>query len=310
MTRRAVRERADQLTASRIPFVHARVVFAEKPTSAKPGDEALILGDGTMVGFVGGQCAEATVRAQGLSALDTGECVLLRIAPIPEPDQHGKLVVHNPCLSGGTLEIFMEPVFPAPLVRVLGDSPIAQALNAIGSTLGYEVAPWVTGPLTNVDAVILASHGDDEEAAIISALKANVPYVGLVASPKRGSAVLDSLDVTPDMRARVHAPAGLNIGAQTPEEIALSIFAEIIEGRRAPKRIRELPLLGAGKGDVVYAGDSASDAALANDPICNMVVAAVESSIHADHDGSRWYFCCLGCKEKFLSDPAKFAGVA
>jgi len=306
MTRRAVRERADQLTASRIPFVHARVVFAEKPTSAKPGDEALILSDGTMVGFVGGQCAEATVRAQGLSALRTGECVLLRIAPIPEPDQHGKLVVHNPCLSGGTLEIFMEPVLPAPLVLVLGDSPIAQALNAIGSTLGYEVAPWVAGPLTSVDAVILASHGDEEEAAIIAALKANVPYVGLVASPKRASAVLDSLDVTPDMRARVHAPAGLNIGAQTPEEIALSIFAEIIEDRRAPKRIRELPLLGAGQGDVASVGD----AALANDPICHMVVPAVDSSIHADHDGARWYFCCLGCKEKFQSDPAKFAGVA
>jgi xanthine dehydrogenase accessory factor len=204
------------------------------------------------------------------------------------------------------LEIFMEPVLPAPLVLVLGDSPIAQALNAIGSTLGYEVAPWVAGPLTSVDAVILASHGDEEEAAIIAALKANVPYVGLVASPKRASAVLDSLDVTPDMRARVHAPAGLNIGAQTPEEIALSIFAEIIEDRRAPKRIRELPLPGAGKEDVVIAGESA----LASDPICNMVVAAVDSSIHADHDGSRWYFCCLGCKEKFLSDPAKFAGVA
>lgn len=297
MTRRAVRERAEQLSANRIPFVHARVVFAEKPTSAKPGDEALILGDGTMLGFVGGQCAEATVRAQGLAALSTGNCVLLRIAPTPEADQHGKLVVHNPCLSGGTLEIFMEPVFPAPLIRVLGNSPIAQALTVIGSTLGFEVAPWVSGPLTNVDAVILASHGDDEEAAIIAALKANVPYIGLVASPKRGSAVLDSLDVTTCMRARVHAPAGLNIGAQSPEEIAVSIFAQIIEQRRASQQ------------EGVVAMVTVSGAEEAVDPICHMSVAAVATSIHADHDGARWYFCCLGCKEKFLTDPAKFAGV-
>ena len=283
--------------AERIPFVHARVVFAEKSTSAKPGDEALILGDGTMVGFVGGQCAESTVRAQGLAALQSGDCVLLRIAPTPEPDQHGKMVVHNPCLSGGTLEIFMEPVLPVPQVLILGDSPIALALAEIGSTLGYEVAAWATGPLTNVDAVVLASHGDEEEAAIIAALKANVPYVGLVASPKRGAAVLDSLDVTSSMRARVHAPAGLNIGAQSPEEIAVSIFAQIIQERKTSHHASGIAM------------ESAAGALDAVDPICHMSVAAVESSIHSDFDGGRWYFCCLGCKEKFLTDPAKFAGV-
>src|SRR6478736_82103 len=102
-----VRERADALRRQRAPYVHARVVLAERPTSAKPGDEALVLADGTIEGFVGGTCAESTVRAQGLALLDSGESLLLRISPVEEPQQSGKLTVVNPCLSGGTLEIFL-----------------------------------------------------------------------------------------------------------------------------------------------------------------------------------------------------------
>ena len=121
--------RVADLQKSRTPYVHARVVLAEKPTSAKPGDEALIFSDGTIEGFVGGSCAESTVRTQGMSVLDDGRALLLRIAPMPEPDtQIGKRTVHNPCLSGGTLEIFLEPVMPAPLVAIFGDSPISDSL--------------------------------------------------------------------------------------------------------------------------------------------------------------------------------------
>jgi xanthine dehydrogenase accessory factor len=298
MTTRAVHERAEALRADGIPFVHARVVLAERPTSAKPGDEALVLADGTIEGFVGGQCAQATLRSQGLAALESGATILLRISPEPEPEQSGKTVVHNPCLSGGTLEIFMEPVLPAPMVRVIGDSPIAQALAVVGASLGYQVEPWSLAQMRTTDAVVVASHGFDEEKALIDALDAGIPYVGLVASPKRGRAVLDSLDVDDALKERVHTPAGLNIGARTPEEVALSIFAEIIQERDAPLRFRSLPLL----VDEPAAGTTAID------PICRMTVAAVESSIHADVDGERYYFCCPGCKDTFLADPAAHLG--
>ncbi len=298
MTTRAVHERAEALRADGIPFVHARVVLAERPTSAKPGDEAIVLADGTIEGFVGGQCAQATVRSQGLAALESGATVLLRISPEPEPEQSGKTVVHNPCLSGGTLEIFMEPVLPAPMVRVIGDSPIAQALAVVGASLGYHVEPWSLAEMRTTDAVVVASHGFDEEKALIDALDAGIPYVGLVASPKRGRAVLDSLDVDDALKERVHTPAGLNIGARTPEEVALSIFAEIIQERDAPLRFRSLPLL----VDAPAAGTTAID------PICRMTVAAVESSIHADVDGERFYFCCPGCRDTFVADPAAYAG--
>ncbi len=96
-------ERAGELRRLRVPFVHARVVLAERPTSAKPGDEAIILADGTIEGFVGGDCAESTVRAQSLALLDSGESLLLRVSPVPEPAQGGKLSGAQPLLVGGNL---------------------------------------------------------------------------------------------------------------------------------------------------------------------------------------------------------------
>jgi xanthine dehydrogenase accessory factor len=296
MGTQALHERAERLRAEGIPFVHARVVLAERPTSAKPGDEALVLADGTIEGFVGGQCAQSTVRAQGLAALESGATVLLRISPSPEPEQHGKTIVHNPCLSGGTLEIFMEPVLPAPRVAVVGDSPIARALVAVGAALGYEMSNWSLADMRTTDAVVVASHGVDEEQALVDAISAGIPYVGLVASPKRGSAVVASLDVDEAARRRVRTPAGLNIGARTPEEVALSILAQIIEMRTASTHVRSLPIV-----DVTPA-----PLASAIDPVCQMTVAAVESSLHADVAGTRWYFCCPGCRKAFLADPLAF----
>jgi xanthine dehydrogenase accessory factor len=196
------------------------------------------------------------------------------------------------CASEGALEIFMEPVLPAPMVRIIGESPIAQAMTVVGAALGYQVEPWSLEDMRSTDALVVASHGIDEEKALVDALAAGVPYIGLVASPKRGRAVLDSLDS--DDRDRVHTPAGLDIGARTPEEIALSIFAQVIQERAAPSRIRVLPLV------------VDEPVATAIDPICKMSVAAVDSSIHADVDGTRYFFCCPGCKDTFLADPSAY----
>lgn len=295
MTTQDVQERALRLRADRVPFVHARVVLAERPTSAKPGDQAIVLADGSIEGFVGGQCAQATLRAQGLAALQQGSAFVLRIAPNPEPDQPGKTVVHNPCLSGGTLEIFMEPILPAPLVGILGDSPTAQALATVGAALGYAVQPFASIDLHAVDAVILASHGIDEDRALLAAVQANVPYIGLIASPKRGAGVLAALDLTDEQRERVRTPAGLNIGARTPEEVALSVFAEIVATRKTPEPVNE-----------VHVAAETQSEQTAIDPVCQMTVAAVPASIHADVDGTRYYFCCPGCRERFVANPSEF----
>lgn len=316
VTRASVQARSAELRAERVPFVHAQVVMAERPTSAKPGDEAIVYADGTIEGFVGGSCAESTVRAQSLALLDSGDPLLLRITPDPdqtpgapgtsspaaaEPDARPGLVsVHNPCLSGGTLEIFLEPVVPAPLLVVHGESPIAAALVALGPHLGWDVlgseeADDAIGT-GGAEAVVVATHGRDEEDVLTAALAAGTPYVGLVASHKRGQAVLDSLDVD-DARARVHSPAGLDIGARTPEEVALSILAEVIAHRRHPSG-REI--------EPDHDHTVASTPGMAIDPVCGMSVATVDTSLHLDHDGTRWWFCGSGCLRAFAADPSAY----
>nr|BFE81364.1 hypothetical protein GCM10020093_039650 [Planobispora longispora] len=129
--------------AGREPYVMATVVRAGRPTSAKPGDRALVRADGTIEGFVGGHCATSAVRAQSLRLLRSGDSTLLRITPAAaEPyEEEGLVAVGQPCLSGGTLEIFLEAVLPPALVRVHGEGPIALALRRVGAALGYQVEP-------------------------------------------------------------------------------------------------------------------------------------------------------------------------
>jgi xanthine dehydrogenase accessory factor len=294
MDHATLHDRETELRSSRVPFVRAQVVLAERPTSAKPGAEALVLGDGTIEGFVGGDCAESTVREQSLALLDSGEARLVRITPEAEGEQSGRLVVHNPCLSGGTLEIFLEPVVPAPRLVVAGTSPIADALAQLADSIGYEPHHF-EGQLTDdTAAMVVASHGrDDEERMLTEALRAGVGYVGLVASPARGAAVVAALDVDADHRARVHTPAGLDIGARSPHEIALSILAEIISERPRPAAVppAELPVV---------------SAPTATDPVCGMSVEMIETSPHLDHEGTRVWFCCHGCRRAFAADPGSY----
>jgi xanthine dehydrogenase accessory factor len=307
MTTPALRERAESLRAHRIPFVHARVVLAERPTSAKPGDEALVTADGAIDGFVGGQCAEATVRSQALSLLTSGDSMLLRIAPDPEQDQPGKTVVHNPCLSGGTLEIFLEPVLPVPLVSVLGESPIAIALRDLAGSLGYEASAYADADLGSADVVVVASHGKGEEQVLVDAVRAGVPYVGLIASPKRGRAVVESLDLSDDQRALIRYPAGLDIGARTPAEIALSVYAQVVAQRpaqpRAPLDHQHLP----GEAPLTRTGLlTVLEPDTAIDPVCGMTVEIGPDAISAEVDGETVWFCCPACRRAYVADPGKY----
>lgn len=296
MIRQDLSNRASALREERVTFVHARVVWAEAPTSAKPGDEAIVLADGTVEGFVGGECVQTTLRLQALEAIEEGGAVLLRVTPDAEPEQSGKHVVHNPCLSGGSLEIFLEPALPPPLVQVVGDSPTAAALVALGVPLGYTMRAWEHAPDPDAAAVVVATHGRDEEGPLTAALEAGVPYVGLVASRKRGAAVVSSLPVSDELRARVHTPAGLDIAAATAEEVALSILAEIVAGQ--PRQGRPgRPLV--------------ADVCTEIDPVCGMSVPSTEGSLHVAHpdpaeDGREVWFCGPSCRAAFLAEPAAF----
>ena len=225
--------RADALAFDRVAFATATVVRRQRPSSVRPGDSAIVLGDGTIEGFVGGACAEDSVRLHALRVLETGEPLLLRIVPGEDegPAQEGAVTVSNPCLSGGALEIFLEPRLPAPRIAIVGDTPTARALERLAAEAGFDAVAYPDGPVEVRDddaAVVVASHGHGEEVALETALASAVAYVGLVASRTRGAAVRESLAADTD---RLRTPAGIDIGARTPEHVALAILAEIVQVR-------------------------------------------------------------------------------
>ena len=288
---RSMSTRVMELTAARVPFVHATVVRAQVPTSACAGDDAIILQDGAIEGFVGGQCAEGSVRTAAVDALRTGESVLLRVLPDDAadfPETPGARVVVNPCLSGGALEIFLEPMLPPPLIQVVGSTPIARAVVAIADVLGYATAPSSPGTAPGeAAAVIIATHGRDEHATIRAALDAGVRYIALVASPRRGTAVLDELALTEAERVRVSTPAGLDIGARTAPEVALSILAEVITSVRA--RHGAEPLV------------AAPAPARAVDPVCGMTVTVMPDTPHLAVGSEDFWFCNPGCCDRYAA---------
>jgi xanthine dehydrogenase accessory factor len=278
----ALVRRAEQLAQRGEPFSTATVVRVQRPTSAKPGNVALVLADGTIEGFVGGGCAEQSVREYALRALESGEPLLLRVVPFGGDEERGVVTVQNPCLSGGMIEVFIEPTVPAPRVLVEGDTPIVHALLRIGPELGLDMLGVVGGefePQPGDLALVVAGHGREELPALRKGLEAELPYVGLVASPRRGVGVLGELKsdgVQQVLLDRIDTPAGLDIAARTPEEIALSILAKIVEVRRAPR------------GTVT-----------AVDPICGMTVTVVPGTPSLEHEGETVYFCREGCKAAF-----------
>ncbi|WP_104087828.1 XdhC family protein [Cryobacterium sp. N19] len=293
-----------ELVARREAFVHATVVRAQRPTSAHAGDTALVRATGEIDGFVGGTCVEASVRLYSLQVLESRQPLLLKVvAGAPSSIvEDGAVEVSNPCVSGGAIEIFLEPRIPLPSLVVVGSTPDADALAALAPLVGFDLVQAdgaTAAPQAGDAALIVASHGRDEEPPLLAALAAGVPYIALVASPKRGAAVLASLDVSPEQRARVFSPAGLDLGARTPGEIAVSIFAQLVQER-------------AGRGHpshaaAVDAASAAEPAGNAIDPVCGMTVAALPSSLQVEHGGETVYFCAAGCRTAFLANPERYA---
>ncbi|MGP4032707.1 XdhC family protein [Pseudarthrobacter sp. 1C304] len=301
---------ADDLASRREPFVHATVVRAQRPTSAHAGDTALVLAGGDIRGFVGGNCVESSVREYSLQVLASQEPLLLRVVP-GEPSRsagEGAVEVSNPCLSGGAIDIFLQPRVPAPRVLVVGTTPVAQALGTLGAGVGLamELTDGDSAkPRPDDAALIVASHGKAEETALEAALRAGVPYVALVASGTRGAAVLESLDVDPAQRSRVFTPAGLPLGARTPGEIALSILAQLVQERAKARPTTPLPVP---SPVPAAARPPAEDApATATDPVCGMTVTTGESALQLEHNGVTVYFCCPGCRAAFRKDPERYA---
>src|SRR5829696_4836412 len=307
---------AQELAQAGQPFALATVVRRIAPASAQPGAKALIFPDGTMRGWVGGSCAQPVVTHEACQALRDGTPRLLRLGQMPGTSHQGgnqdrEDIVEYPmtCHSGGALEILIEPVLPAPRLFIVGETPIVETLADLARVMGYRVnhferAVDLTLRLGDSEApvfVVVASMGVDDEEALAAALRAGTPYVALVASPKRAAVVRETLaamGVSPHDLVRLKAPAGLDIGARTQEEIALSIMAEIAQMRSGmtPGTTERAPAL-----DPVLAL-----ALEAIDPVCGMTVTIAGARHQTRYDGKIWYFCCGGCKARFEADPLPY----
>jgi xanthine dehydrogenase accessory factor len=224
---------AGRLAAAGEPFVLATVTQVVRPASTRRGDRAVVTRDRSLQGWVGGDCSEHIVVREALAALDEGEPRLVRICPPgTEPDAPEDVVVaESHCASEGTVEVLIEPCLPTPLLAVIGDSPAARTLAKLAGDIGWRVCDEV---VPEADAVVVASMGRGDEAALASALATRAHYVGLVASGRRARSVLATMRETglgEESLARVHSPAGLDLGASTQEEIAVAILAQLVAWR-------------------------------------------------------------------------------
>jgi xanthine dehydrogenase accessory factor len=288
MTRSEVLVEAGRLAADGKPYALATVVRVVRPASTRRGDRALVTPDGTLAGWVGGACSEPIVVREALRALADGEPRLVHIGPAGSgagaPDD--VVVAESRCASEGVVEVLIEPELPGPLLAVLGEGVAGRTLSQLARIVGWRVADQLD-PEQRPDAVVVATMGHGDEDALASALKAEVGYVGLVASARRAAVVLDALraqGVTDDDLARVRSPAGRDLGPSTQEEIAVAILAELVDWRHGLA------------GDP--AGLAAAAPAEAVDPVCGMTV-AVAGAPTAVRDGVTWYFCSVGCRDHF-----------
>jgi xanthine dehydrogenase accessory factor len=315
-------------------FATATVVGRQPPVSAHLGDRAIVYADGRMEGFIGGACSREIVRRQALEAMRARKPRLVSIRPggsPPETPDPEHLFVPMTCVSEGAVDVYIEPSVRPRRIVVVGDTPVADALARAGAALDYDVVQVVeerelpdrtaaaapagvtVAPLSALErvlkaaggeaAAVVASQGHYDEQALETILRTGAAYVGLVASRKRGATVRRWLEEqsVPGVDA-LSNPAGLDLGARTPPEVALSILAEIVQKR--PDR---------GRGEHAAVEPVASEpasAGIAIDPVCSMEVETAGALYTADVDGTRYYFCCAGCRSRFLRDPGSFLAPA
>ena len=309
-------------------FALATVVRREPPSSARVGDTAIVTPGGKFHGWLGGSCTRPTVIREALAALADGAPRLIGIVRDADSMHHnrpGLTLFPMACHSGGSVEIYIEPLLPARRLLIFGVSPTAQALARLATVLGYRVEAVdpeasetlfpdasrrvtsdasIEPPGSEQDAArcfaVVATLGQRDEEAAWAASRLQPAYLGVVASRKRFGHIRETLagrGATPEQLDRITNPAGLDIGAETPEEIALSILAEITRHGRARRPARA-------------AAPAAAVTDTERDPVCGMTVSAASAGHQADVGEKTYYFCGAHCRDRFLAEPHTYAAAA
>tara|TARA_B100000214_G_C23960516_1_gene625000 strand:- start:1040 stop:1987 length:948 start_codon:yes stop_codon:yes gene_type:complete len=304
-------KRASQLQEDGHPFAIATVINTVAPTSAKPMSKAIIHDDGKLEGWIGGGCSINTVISEGLKCIKSGKSIILRLSPekISDDKITYKKEVFLTCESGGTLEFHIEPVLPMTKLIIYGNTPTAHALANMGSFLNYECnlcSPGISSDIglsRNINihnsyktfsgncVIVVASQGENDIQALKSAIGSKPKYVSMIISKKKASSIMKQLEkngLNKEEISKVKFPAGVDINAKTPEEIAISILAELINDRNSEDN-HEAVILEVNDSEI--------------DPICKMNVDPKNAADSYKFDGNMYYFCCSGCKEKFALEP-------
>jgi xanthine dehydrogenase accessory factor len=329
-------ERIFQLRSEGKRFAIATVVSRKAPVSSHLGDKAIILDDGSMEGFIGGACSRDIIKKQALEVLNRERPRLVKISPdlaamSSVTGSHDEICVPMTCVSEGAVDVYIEPQLEKKLLLIIGASPIAIALAKQGKMQSYDVTmvcedaeratlafglegvqvnlidvKELSGWLEQLSSVkknlleaVVASMGHYDEETLTLLAKARPRYLGLVASRKRGNTVMEFVkdSVAKEDLARVRNPAGLDISAKTPNEVAVSILAEMIQLRRMAasqpviEELENLPMMQ--KQEAI-------------DPVCGMTVDVATAKHSYELDGAMYYFCCPHCRKRFVDNPQKY----
>jgi len=299
----------------------AVIVRREAPTSGKPGDKALITASGEVKGWIGGGCTKGIVIKEALEAIGDLTPRLVRIQPgLDASEQEGVKNYKMTCMSGGTVEVYIEPLMPTTKIKIFGRSHIAQALCKVGTAAGFSVS--VISDVAEEDMfpqakhiaklsefeveenpndyVVVCTQGEDDEKSLATAIKTNPKYLSFVASRKKANAVFMALKrqkVPHAQLVKIKTPAGLDINAKTPDEVAISILAEIIQTKRKPVEQDSKELNEQEK-------QITSD--LYINPVCQVPVQKSTAKHVLEYKGEKVYFCCDGCKVSFEKEPEAY----
>ncbi len=314
---------------SNSPYVIAMVVNRQVPTSSKPGDKAIINANGKISGWIGGGCTKGIVLKEALAAIQDGKPRLVKISPnsLTQKNENRSSTVklyQMTCQSGGEVEVYLEPIMPKPKLIIMGKSHIAMALAKLGSAMDYAVVVYGNdldkeafvsakrleegnklkeGEIESNSYIVVCTQGENDEVMLKEALLANAKYVAFVSSRKKSGEIINQLKeegIDENELERVKTPAGLDINAKLPEEVAVSILAEII------KEFRADAISDSQVGEKGNQNDSLDEAYFIN-PVCKIPIEKSGAKHIINYKGVDYFFCCDGCKVSFEHEPEKYA---
>jgi xanthine dehydrogenase accessory factor len=319
----------EELKKKNEPFAIAMVVRREAPSSGKVGDKAVINKYGEIIGWVGGGCVKGIIVKEAENAMKTGTARLVKIGKTLSPSkQEGVMEYNMTCQSEGTVEVFIEPILPQLHLMVIGKSAIAKALVKMGKVAGYRITGVAQDAnlqtfdkvdelitqvsLANVKTtaatfIVVATQGEGDEKALTEAVQKDFAYLGFVASKKKFISIKEFLQSSGLDKKKIESiasPAGIDINAKKPEEVAISIMAQIIQiqnSKAAPLTFEKFESTKAdgGKAPVYYIN-----------PVCGVPVDINNPKHVVEYKNEKIYFCCDGCKVKFDAEPEKYISMA